>query len=491
MGITAEGMSAFTIVQRYFERFDIAAHGGEQDGKISRGDLQAVADNEDGLYSRQEVEAAEYLLLNGNDYWAADVAGQDSLVGDGVISSGDVVLVLSGGDAVVDPAQVFDDPYLGSIATLGGSFDRFDAAGDNGRRDGEVTFNDLVAVAYDITGTYTEAERAAARYLLDHMEVFRQLDTAADGGEADGRISLDDVISAGGTAIDDPPADAASPQDPDLDGNGRIDSPREEHLLAMNNAPVLYFSPDDGYLLTDPDGYMAGSVVTDRDTGEVVEDPEQYLQEHPDAVLVVDPSSTGNPEPDATLTYYLYDEQTNSITYFFFYPNNDGPQSGSGAGDLQNHEGDWEQVTVQLDDQFQPTGIYLSAHGHATFVPWSQVVKENGQPVVFVAQGSHANFGLPGEYGTGYATIQDRTVSDPADATRFDTRGTTMADIEGQWWYQDGDRIHWGEERSAGVVVGIPPFTFFLEHDELSRNLSGPLGPSPGEDGKNTLAPRP
>ena len=91
-----------------------------------------------------------------------------------------------------------------------------------------------------------------------------------------------------------------------------------------------------------------------------------------------------------------------------FYAYNDGPPA---LGDVQNHEGDWERITIQLDDQPVPsTEVRYSAHsGLDISCAWpgadnssGQPVAalENGKPVVFVGQGSHANFPETGNWET-------------------------------------------------------------------------------------------
>lgn len=498
MSVSPPGISALTTLQQHFKVFDTASQGGAGDGQISRADLETVAANESGQYTFEQVAAAQHLLLHSNDFWQADVAAQDDLHADGTISDEDVDAALVDGSAGVAPDQVFADPYHGSMQTLALDFDEFDGAGDGGARDGMISFNDLTSVAYDNSGRYTPQQQAAARYMLDHLELFNSLDTAHEGHSPDGLVGKDD-LSAASTW---PPPAAQAPVDPDLNGNGVLDTQQERDLAASSNAPILYADPNDGYLLTDPEDYIAGSTVTTLD-GTPVDDPVAYLQENPDAELVMNAGDVSNPTPDATKTYYQYDPATNSITYFYFYPNNDGPQGGSQVGDLQNHEGDWERVTVQLDANFQPTTVYYSSHSGSSSMPWSQVVKENGRPVVFVAAGSHANFFVPGTYHSEFATADDRTVADPASGLRIDTQGYAMTDITQTWWYQDGDRLHWGEQVEHSVPVpeiGTVDFPFFgienmpmigigeYSNEDLNNSLSGPRGPSPD---KNTLAPTP
>src|SRR5690606_7005516 len=77
---------ALRILDRRFDAFDTAAEGGEPDGRVSREDLQAVADH--GT-DPELVRAAEYLLSHPELRDALDVAGEGG-DHDGLISRKDL-----------------------------------------------------------------------------------------------------------------------------------------------------------------------------------------------------------------------------------------------------------------------------------------------------------------------------------------------------------------------------------------------------------------
>lgn len=81
-----------------------------------------------------------------------------------------------------------------NITTFQQNFDAFDTAARGGSLDGNVSREDVEAVA---NGSQFSAEqRAAAQYLLDHPGEFAMLDTGKDGGSlyaADGNISRGDI----------------------------------------------------------------------------------------------------------------------------------------------------------------------------------------------------------------------------------------------------------------------------------------------------------
>jgi hypothetical protein len=59
---------------------------------------------------------------------------------------------------------------------------------------------------------------------------------------------------------------------------------------------------------------------------------------------------------------------------------------------LNEHESDWEQITVRLDGDRNPVDVYYSAHEGGNTRDWSAVEVEGEHPVVYPALGSHANY---------------------------------------------------------------------------------------------------
>lgn len=248
----------------------------------------------------------------------------------------------------------------------------------------------------------------------------------------------------------------------------------QKQALAERYAPVLYFHPDERHFLQDPDVYLReSSLRQERDfrpdkqlyaegqvppaelarigPGNENADGQKFL-DHADS----DAARAGN--LDASKNLYFYDAQSNSVTYYFFYAWNDGPP---GLGDVQNHEGDWERVTVQLDDQYQPVEVRYGAHnGLDVARPWSQAPTEDGRPVVYVGQGSHASYPEPGRWTTNAPGVHDRA---SREGLRFDMAARPAVDVTTQPWY--GSHVLWGERGSA-QEFGV-------------GDTSGPTGPSP------------
>jgi hypothetical protein len=63
----------------------------------------------------------------------------------------------------------------------------------------------------------------------------------------------------------------------------------------------------------------------------------------------------------------------------------------------QDHEGDWEAVTVLLSRDGSPLLAGTSRHCSGARRAWMRVHRRGTHPVVYVALGSHANFFSPGE----------------------------------------------------------------------------------------------
>lgn len=88
-------------------------------------------------------------------------------------------------------------------------------------------------------------------------------------------------------------------------------------------------------------------------------------------------------------TYASRNGQRLHVQYWFFYPYNDGSW-------IFDHEGDWEHVTVTLDNAGRPLGVHAAQHGHnapGQWRRWQDVTKLHGtHPRILSAKGSHASY---------------------------------------------------------------------------------------------------
>jgi len=253
-------------------------------------------------------------------------------------------------------------------------------------------------------------------------------------------------------------------------------TPVQQQELAQRYAPILYFHPQEENFLQDPNTYIEQSTLRqerdfwgDKELHGLGEVPAHELADigpdnkDADSQLFLDHQNEelGDGVRDGDLAnsknLYQYDPESNTITYHLFYSYNDGPP---GLGDVQNHEGDWEKITVQLDDHYQPTAVRYSAHGGLNAErSWADTPKEDGRPVSYVGQGSHANFPETGSWETKAPGIDDSAKS---GGVRFDLAGQPAVDVTTQDWY--GGHVLWGE-RGSGQELGIGETT-------------GPTGPS-------------
>src|SRR3954453_14259328 len=77
------------------------------------------------------------------------------------------------------------------------------------------------------------------------------------------------------------------------------------------------------------------------------------------------------------------------LQYWFFYVYNDYQL----AARFGLHEGDWEMVSLRIDEQTeQPDLAVYAQHAYAESRPWGEVLKDGGRPLVFVARGSHGSY---------------------------------------------------------------------------------------------------
>jgi hypothetical protein len=104
------------------------------------------------------------------------------------------------------------------------------------------------------------------------------------------------------------------------------------------------------------------------------------------------------------------------------------------------HAGDWELVQVRFEGD-RPVEAVYAQHSGAERCPWSAVEKRGGQPVIYVANDSHASYFRPG--------VRDRMWPDPNDEA--DGRGEAVVPaVEplGSWRDWPG---RWGGARRGWV----------------------------------------
>ncbi|MEE9586208.1 MAG: Vps62-related protein [Nitrososphaerales archaeon] len=164
--------------------------------------------------------------------------------------------------------------------------------------------------------------------------------------------------------------------------------------------------------------------------------------------------------------YYAYvhivdNGKTKIIQYWLLYVYNNGR--------LNDHQGDWEVIEVFIDESGMPSKVLLSQHSAGENADWANVEKhQTTHPVVYVAQGSHANYfrSYQGKIGIESDIVgNDGLVIEPENLNllTLGERGShpsdqSWLDFRGRWGY-------WGSDEE--VVLG----------------MAGPLGPVDNQDG--------
>jgi hypothetical protein len=130
-----------------------------------------------------------------------------------------------------------------------------------------------------------------------------------------------------------------------------------------------------------------------------------------------------------------------AVQYWFFYYYNNW---------LNNHPGDWETITVFLDADAQPVEAIFSTHYEANRYSWEYVeLSNNTHPRVYVSNGGHGSYNLPGD--TSYSLLGiddnhqgDKDVLNPEDY--FLLSLSSEEDTEDSWIWFEG---RWGDADSA------------------------------------------
>ena len=305
-------------------------------------------------------------------------------------------------------------------------------------------------------------------------------------------------------------------------------TPAQVQALVQELSPTLIRHPDEQQYLMDPLDFIERSALRrERDPGftdgfggvfggdEQQADPGEVTMQ--DLLDVPEDNRTRddqrfldlkdgdrNSEPGAGANLYQYDEQTRTLTFFQFYGYNDGSSGGIGVGGAQNHEGDREQVTIQLDERFNPIEVRYSGHSESNVSrAWPGAAERNyldadtrerlqslpaarldadGRLLVYVSNGSHANKPEPGQWTSDAPGILDVTADSTAPEDRIDLRTLPARDFTDEPYY--GSDVMVGS-RGAGMELNGTP----LGQDGLglASSTSGPFafassGPIAAED---------
>lgn len=204
---------------------------------------------------------------------------------------------------------------------------------------------------------------------------------------------------------------------------------------AQENVPVLYRHPKeaDKYELCNASDYYALDPEA-AENGRVTP-PDDMSFDSPWLCSDVDAgdrpptaAEQGKPDPGAGPdVYWVYDGDTHSITYWFFFCND------------RDHEGDWESVTFYLNNDGEFTHACYSAHGESQcFAGDARCIDGTpGRPTVYAALEKHGLFPWPESVG------QDEREKNE----QYEQTGSRRADGE-PWWSFTG---RWGTSSSRSL----------------------------------------
>jgi hypothetical protein len=344
------------------------------------------------------------------------------------------------------------------------------------------------------------------------------------------RIGRADYSVADSFSVEQPPAPATANLTADLQANlaspaakaatanrvaqtSAVTIPRnreEVRQLAEKFSPVFHMHPKEKYLPGDPNTFIARASLRKHISGwfdkTLAEknkiNPASLAKQRDEGVYIdgddSDTARRGNPANSPVL-YQYNGGQPPTMTYWLFTPYNN--KALNNLPD-QNHEGDWERITVVFQDNkngtISPSEVRYSSHGSGTALPWQEAPKTAGdanRPKVYVGLGSHAMSPYPVNqpiegipildlvdyFAEGGITIDSGKTSDSAGRTR-------LKNIEEEAWW--GTRVHWGER---GKLAAFPSEIVLGDGKKMKlptsfRNqTSGVTGPSPDPDGNGPL----
>jgi hypothetical protein len=253
--------------------------------------------------------------------------------------------------------------------------------------------------------------------------------------------------------------------------------------LASQYAPTLHFTSGEKFYPTTVNYVISSSTVKQRvssgtpllidgsprpDTLGSYMQSDLYLD---NSLSTLDAIASDYASQMSSLGYTAYvhvasDASSTVIQYWLFYAYNNGP--------LNDHQGDWEVIQVFLDSSGNPSTVLLSQHGSGENAVWADVEKAQTHPVVYVAQGSHANYfrSYQGKIGIENDIVgNDGKTLAPADLNLVILSEPGSQPSSQNWLNFQGRWGYWGTEQE--VLLG----------------RAGPFGPVFNQDGTRWARP--
>lgn len=193
--------------------------------------------------------------------------------------------------------------------------------------------------------------------------------------------------------------------------------------------------------------------------------------------LQPDDHLTGDSNPNYRVPCIVHYVDKSTVSYWFFFGYD---YAKAVAGTISfSHQGDWECVTVNLDDNGRIKSASLSCHTGANNHPVSELEIVHGEKdelTVYCAKGSHAFYNKPGTYNLfklfGIVDVAD----DQTDNMGYDWVATncvvSLTDDSQIWKYFAGA---WGEVGEHAATTGpLGPWQKCGELEKMSKNHNNP-----------------
>jgi hypothetical protein len=186
------------------------------------------------------------------------------------------------------------------------------------------------------------------------------------------------------------------------------------------------------------------------------------------------PSDSGDDSVYSGVPVYYEYVPHSYITYWFFY-------AYDNWNDIQIHEGDWEDIRIQLNDDDEPVSVAYDQHGNQDSKTWDLVTRVDTHPVVYSASGSHASYYTAG--------LQLPRIDVTGQGRAWST-WNSLRDARVQSWYNYGGA--WGGVGRIEATTGPLGPSIYKGSAPENKNASTPDATSIGvrqvEDKEQTLS---
>jgi len=301
---------------------------------------------------------------------------------------------------------------------------------------------------------------------------------------------------------------------------------KDVRKLIQQFGPLVYFHPDEEYLLDMPEAVLSGGTelvwgavaiqsnpltgdlmfVNVVEHGRVMTSADGLLNDVAMATPVAGdvfwldtPADLRSGHLQRAKVYVVVSQPEDGfldLDFWFFYPYNGALKARVNAlgnalvslDPVGRHSGDWEHVIVRLADTsgtWTLQAVYLSEHSGGTWVPASALTLDGSRPIVYAAKDSHAFYPAAGEYtfrtltlGALVVRFNDVVAGGGAsfDAAQPGNYRISWSDVPGltvpsarDWLFYEG---RWGPYEQQVFVSPYP--TVPLTYPYVG---SGPVGP--------------